>query len=116
EPYKRNGLHRATKNYVPIMLAFTVMAKNPRQYRLDKIQPALPLEIDTVRIDYPVDLRLVAECVDSDLNRLTELNPSLLRLTTPKGATYDLHLPAGTKEKFEQALAAIPLAKPVSWR
>src|SRR5437764_5065715 len=116
ELYKRNVLPKETKNYVPIILAFTVMAKNPGQYGLDKIQPALPLEIDTVRIDYPVDLRLVAECVDSDLNRLTELNPSLLRLTTPKGATYDLHLPAGTKEKFEQAIAAIPLDKRVSWR
>jgi membrane-bound lytic murein transglycosylase D len=116
ELYKRNVLPRETKNYVPIILAFTVMAKNPGQYGLDKIQPALPLETDTVRIDYPVDLRLVAECVDSDLNRLTELNPSLLRLTTPKGATYDLHLPAGTKEKFELAIAAIPLDKRVSWR
>src|SRR3954465_3338363 len=116
ELYKRNVLPRETKNYVPIILAFTVMAKNPGQYGLDKIQPALPLETDTVRVDYPVDLRLVAECVDPDLDRLTELNPSLLRLTTPKDAVYDLRLPAGTKEKFELAIAAIPLDKRVSWR
>lgn len=116
ELYKRNVLPKETKNYVPIILAFTIMAKNPRQYGLDKIQPALPLETDTVRVNYPVDLRLVAECVDSDLNTLTELNPSLLRLTTPKDAVYDLRLPAGTKDRFEQAIAAIPLDKRVSWR
>jgi len=116
ELYRRNVLPKETKNYVPIILAFTVMAKNPKQYGLDNIQPALPLETDSVRIDYPVDLRLVAECVDTDLNRLTELNPSLLRLTTPKDATYDLRLPAGAKEKFETAIAAIPLDKRVSWR
>jgi membrane-bound lytic murein transglycosylase D len=116
ELYKRNVLPKETKNYVPIILAFTIMAKNPAQYGLDRVQPALPLETDTVRIDYPVDLRLVAECVDSDLNTLTELNPSLLRLTTPKDSTYDLRLPAGTKDKFEQAIAAIPLDKRVAWR
>src|SRR5438067_1042365 len=116
ELYRRNVLPKETKNYVPIILAFTVMAKNPKQYGLNDIQPALPLETDTVRIDYPVDLRLIAECVDTDLNRLTELNPSLLRLTTPKGSIYDLRLPAGTKEKFAHAIAAIPLDKRVSWR
>jgi len=116
ELYRRNVLPKETKNYVPIILAFTVMAKNPKQYGLNEIQPALPLETDTVRIDYPVDLRLIAECVDTDLSRLTELNPSLLRLTTPKGSVYDLRLPAGTKEKFEEAIAAIPMDKRVSWR
>ncbi|HEU5235126.1 MAG TPA: transglycosylase SLT domain-containing protein [Terriglobales bacterium] len=116
ELYKRNVLPKETKNYVPIILAFTVMAKNPAQYGLDKIQPALPLETDTVRINYPVDLRLVAECVDTDLQTLTQLNPSLLRLTTPKDSTYDLRLPLGTKDKFEQAMAAIPVDKRVAWR
>ena len=116
ELYKRNVLPKETKNYVPIILAFTVMAKNPAQYGLDKLQPALPLETDTVRINYPVDLRLVAECVDTDLDTLTELNPSLLRLTTPKDSVYDLRLPLGTKDKFEQAMAAIPVDKRVAWR
>ncbi|MBV9075036.1 MAG: transglycosylase SLT domain-containing protein [Acidobacteria bacterium] len=116
ELYKRNVLPKETKNYVPIILAFTIMAKNPGQYGLDRVQPALPMESDTVRINYPVDLRLVAECVDSDLTTLTALNPSLLRLTTPKDSVYDLRLPAGTKDKFDQAIAAIPLDKRVAWR
>ena len=116
ELYKRNVLPRETKNYVPIILAFTIMAKNPAQYGLKDLQPELPVETDTMRIDYPIDLRLVAECVDKDVKTLTDLNPSLLRLTTPKNAVYDLRLPAGTKEKFEQAIAAIPLDKRVAWR
>ena len=116
ELYKRNVLPKETKNYVPIILAFTIMAKNPAQYGLKDIQPELPLELDTVRIDYPVDLRLVAECVDTDLKALTDLNPSLLRLTTPKNSVYDLRLPLGTKDKFQQAIAAIPLDKRVAWR
>jgi membrane-bound lytic murein transglycosylase D len=63
-----------------------------------------------------VDLRLVAECVDTDLTTLTQLNPSLLRLTTPKDAVYDLRLPAGTKDQYLEAINAIPVDKRVAWR
>jgi membrane-bound lytic murein transglycosylase D len=70
---------------------------------------------ETVKIDYPVDLRLVAECVDTSVATMQELNPSLLRLTTPKDQTFDLHIPAGTKEKYQQAIALIPSDMRVWW-
>ena len=75
-----------------------------------------PVPYDAVKIDYPVDLRLVAECVDVSATDLQDLNPSLLRLTTPKDRQFELHLPAGTKEKFETAIAAIPPDMRVWWR
>jgi membrane-bound lytic murein transglycosylase D len=116
ELYKRNVLPAETKNYVPIILAMTIMSKNPVQYGLDAIQPDPPLKYDVVRVDYPVDLRLVAECVDAPLDQLIDLNPSLLRRTTPKDQPFDLHLPEGTKEKYETAIASIPVEKRVVWR
>ena len=67
-------------------------------------------------MDYPVDLRLVAECVDSSLPSLQDLNPALLRMTTPKDGTYDLRLPAGSSEKFQTTIAGIPRDKRVWWR
>ncbi len=63
-----------------------------------------------------MDLRLVAECVDTSVATLQELNPSLLRMTTPKDGTFSLALPAGTAEKFQQAIAAIPKDMRVWWR
>jgi membrane-bound lytic murein transglycosylase D len=116
ELYKRNVLPGETKNYVPIILAFTIMAKNPTQYGLDHLTPDPPLNYDTVKVDYPVDLRLVAECVDSSQATLQDLNPALLRMTTPKDGSYDLHLPAGTSERFQHTIAAIPRDKRVWWR
>jgi len=47
---------------------------------------------------------------------LQELNPSLLRLTTPKDHEFELHVPAGTAAKFETAVASIPVDKRVWWR
>jgi membrane-bound lytic murein transglycosylase D len=116
ELYRRNVLPAETKNYVPIILAMTIMSKNPAQYGLDAIQPDPPLKYDAVKVDYPVDLRLVAECVDAPLEQLIDLNPSLLRRTTPKDQPFELHLPEGTKEKYETAIASIPVEKRVVWR
>jgi membrane-bound lytic murein transglycosylase D len=92
------------------------MAKNPSEYGLDHIAPDQPLEMDRVKIDYSVDLRLVAECVDSPVATLQELNPSLLRMITPKAGEFELHLPVGTAEKFQTAIAAIPRDMRVWWR
>jgi membrane-bound lytic murein transglycosylase D len=116
ELYRRNVLPRETRNYVPIIVAVTIMAKNPEQYGLDSVVKEKPVSYETVKIDYPIDLRLVAECVDVTATDLQDLNPSLLRMTTPKGRAFDLHLPAGTAEKFQTAVASIPVDKRVSWR
>jgi peptidoglycan lytic transglycosylase D len=114
--YKRDVLPRETKNYVPIIVAMTIMAKNPSQYELESIFPDRPAEVDAVAIDYPVDLRLVSEIIDVPAETLQELNPSLLRMTTPKDGSFDLQLPAGTKDKYLATIAAIPADKRVLWR
>ncbi len=116
ELYRRGVLPKETRNYVPIIVAVTIMAKNPAQYGLEGLTLDSPLSSDVVPVDYPVDLRLVAECVDADLNTLQELNPSLLRMTTPKDSRFDLRLPPGSKEKYLAAIAAIPPDKRVWWR
>src|SRR2546422_83328 len=115
ELYKRNVLPKETRNYVPIIVAVTIMAKNPAQYGLDKVLTEKPVPYDAVKINYAVDLRLVAECVDSSAATLQDLNPSLFRSTTPN-ERFELHLPAGTKEGYLSAIAAIPSDMRVWWR
>ncbi|HYG97595.1 MAG TPA: LysM peptidoglycan-binding domain-containing protein [Terriglobales bacterium] len=115
ELYRRGVLPGETRNYVPIILAITIMSKNPAQYGLDRVRWDKPLQYETVEVDYPVDLRLVAECVDASLSTLQELNPSLIRLTTPKDQKFALHVPVGTTEIYQSAIAAIPVDKRVSW-
>jgi membrane-bound lytic murein transglycosylase D len=116
ELYRRDVLPKETKNYVPIILAMTIMSKNPAQYGLSAVIPDPPEHYDVVRVDYPVDLRLVAECVEASLEELVDLNPSLLRRTTPKDQPFDLHLPEGSREKYQAAITTIPREKRVVWR
>ena len=75
ELYRRNVLPKETRNYVPIILAVTIMAKNPAQYGLDSVVKEKPLAYDTVKIDYAIDLRLAAECVDATTERLARPEP-----------------------------------------
>ena len=50
ELYRRNVLPKETRNYVPIILAVTIMTKNPSQYGLDDVNMDAPAKYDTVAI------------------------------------------------------------------
>jgi len=116
ELYRRNNLPQETKNYVPIILAVTIIAKNPKQYGLDTITPDPPLVTDTVTTDYAVDLRLVSDIVGVPVQEIAALNPSLLRFSTPPDDSFNLHLPPGTKDVFTRDIAEIPVDKRRFWR
>jgi membrane-bound lytic murein transglycosylase D len=116
ELYRRNVLPQETKNYVPIILAATIMAKNPKQYGLDNIVFDPPLITDTVNTNYSVDLRLVSDIVEAPLQEIVALNPSLLRMTTPPDDSFALHLPPGTADLFNERIEEIPVERRKAWR
>ena len=116
ELYRRNSLPKETRDYVPKILAAVIMAKNPEKYGLDKMVPDAPVVSDTVTVDYAIDLRLVADVTDSSLAEIVALNPSLLRMTTPRDTSFDLHIPVGTRDVFTERLKEIPEDKRSSWR
>lgn len=116
ELYRHNALPRETKNYVPGIIAAIIMAKNPQQYGLSDLVPDAPVLSDTVPVDYGIDLKLVADLTDATLAEIVALNPALLRLTTPRDITYDLHVPPGTKDSFNIRLKDIPADDRASWR
>jgi membrane-bound lytic murein transglycosylase D len=115
ELYRRNVLPKETQNYVPIILALTLISKDPARYGIE-FAPEPPLKADAVKPGQPIDLRLVAETIDSDLDTLRSLNPELLRLVTPADPDFILRLPEGTAERFFAEIADIPPEKWVSWR
>ncbi len=44
------------------------------------------------------------------------MNPSLLRMTTPRDLSFDLHIPVGMRDVFAERIKAIPEDKRNSWR
>jgi membrane-bound lytic murein transglycosylase D len=115
ELYKRNVLPRETKNYVPIIIALTLIAKDAAHYNI-QAEPEAPVPTDVVKPGRAIDLRLVAETIDVDVETLRALNPSLLRMATPDDPSFELRLPLGTAQKFSAEIADIPADKWVSWR
>jgi len=98
------ALPRETREYVPMILAAIVIARNPAQYGFsiesDEPRPAF----ETVAVSHPVDLRKVAEWAGTTLATIHELNPELRRQTTPKDAAYELKVPAGTSAEIARHL------------
>jgi len=115
ELYKANVLPQETKNYVPIILALTLISKDPARYGIE-FTPDEPLKVDRVQPGHAVDLRLVADTIDIDLDTLRLLNPQLLRLVTPNDPQFVLQIPAGKAEEFEKSMAEIPPEHWLSWR
>ena len=116
ELYRRNAMPAETRAYVPQILAAVIMAKNPERYGLDKLVPSPPVIYDTVPTSYAIDLRLVADVTNSTVTELAALNPALLRLTTPRDISFDLHIPPGSKDLYNDRLKDIPEDRRATWR
>ena len=89
-------LPRETRDYVPLILAAMIIARNPAQYGLN-VEPIEPGRYESVALTTPVDLRRVAEWVSEPVKKIQDLNPELRRWTTPvKTSEYELKVPEGT--------------------
>jgi membrane-bound lytic murein transglycosylase D len=105
---RRRFLPRETRSYVPLILAATVIAKNPETYGFSAPADG-PLEYDVVELDHPVDLETAAKSAGATTDDLKLLNPELRHWVTPLDRdAYSLRVPKGTGTTFEEAIAAIP--------
>jgi membrane-bound lytic murein transglycosylase D len=105
---------KETDNYVPVILAMTIMAKNAKYYGLDNLEMEPALEFDTIELPSSTNLALVADAVERPLSELRELNPAVIRSVAPAG--YSVHVPKGTLPALETALAVIPANRRDGWR
>jgi membrane-bound lytic murein transglycosylase D len=105
---------KETENYVPAILAMIIVAKNAADYGLEEVTPDPPLEFDSVELEAPTNLALVAAAVDAPLSALKDLNPAVLKTVAPAG--YRMHIPKGTGTRLEEAFAIIPANRRDSWR
>ena len=97
-------LPRETREYVPMILAAIVIAKNPSQYGFD-FAPEAPLAYEKVTLQDPIDLRHVAEWTGAAIDDIQALNPELRRWTTPvRTPVYDLKVPVGTGDALRARL------------
>jgi membrane-bound lytic murein transglycosylase D len=85
-----------TRNFVPKFVAIALIANEPQKYGFNRIEYAAPLDYEEVELTFSIKLEKVAEMAESDAAAVHELNPALLRNTTPPGeGSFRVNLPVG---------------------
>jgi membrane-bound lytic murein transglycosylase D len=101
-------LRQQTMDYVPLIYAAAMICKDPARYGFGDVVYEPPIVWDTVTISKSLDLRGVAQVVGCSLEELKELNPELLKNSTPpKTRAYLLKIPKGKTEQFWAAYESI---------
>ena len=99
-------LPRETREYVPLILAAIIVAKNPAQYGFEYAPSPEGLTYDKVAVPRAVDLRKVAEWTGTTIDEIQALNPELRRWTTPvKYPNYEVKVPVGTAGRLTTQLS-----------
>ncbi len=109
-----NVLPKETANYVPAILAMTIIGKNAKDYGLDDLDMEQPIEYDTIELESPTHMALISDAMDRPLAELKELNPAVLRSVAPAGTA--LHVPKGMVPMVQAAFEAVPPNRRDAWR
>lgn len=105
----RHRLPRETRNYVPQYIAVAMIILRPEAFGFGDVQKADSLSFDKVTVDDCIDLSILADCAETDLETLRELNPELTQWCTPPNYPgYQLRVPYGKSAVFTEKYAQIP--------
>lgn len=107
------ALPRETRDYVPKLIAATIIGRNRAEFGFADVVPLQPEAVDRVTIPDATDLGVVADAAGVEEAEINRLNPHLPRRVTPPGRPMEVFLPAGTAPTFEVAYAEIPPEKRV---
>lgn len=97
-----------TRDYVPKLIAATLIAKSPEAYGFRSPAFVEPFPRDSVILMGGTGLDLIARLADTTLDAVRELNPHILRMVTPPGATYAVRVPTGTAESVMTRYLEVP--------
>ncbi len=104
-----SAIRPQTQNYVPAVIAATLIARNPAHYGFE-VEYEAPLAYETVRLDRPVHLKHLS-AADTAMEELRRLNPELRTAITPRQPEgYELKVPVGTRSDVLLAFAGAPTA------
>jgi membrane-bound lytic murein transglycosylase D len=113
---EKRALPKETINYIPTILALTIIGKNPEKYGFNVVS-APAVETERVSVDKATDLRVIAETIDVPVEELRNLNTHVLRWTTPPDdPDFQLILPKGYADRFNDQISSIPDSKRILYR
>jgi membrane-bound lytic murein transglycosylase D len=106
-------LPRETRDYVPKLIAATIIGRNRERFGFDNVVLLEPAAVDRVMIPDATDFSVIAEAAGVSVEDLVRLNAHLPRQVTPPGRAVEVMLPVGTAPTFQLAYDQIPPEKRV---
>ena len=108
-------LPKETRNYVPKLLAISILVDDPRAYGVAlSIIPDTPY-FERVDIGGQIDLSLAATMADMSVEELYALNPAFNRWATPPDGPDFLLIPIDKAKNFKLSLAKTNLKEAIQW-
>jgi membrane-bound lytic murein transglycosylase D len=105
---KYQYLRRETKDYVPLMMAAALVAKDPERYGFTDVEHQKPLRYEKVKVTEVTALSLIARACEASLEEIKDLNPELQRgVTPPNVIEYEIKIPFGKKNLFLKNFEAL---------
>jgi membrane-bound lytic murein transglycosylase D len=106
--WELTGLHSETQNYVPKLIAATIIAKEPEKYGFRWVPRPESIEWTTVTVPSSTDLDVIADVAGVPVDVVRGLNPHLLRGRTPPGETnFPVKIPPGSVGTFRANFARL---------
>jgi hypothetical protein len=94
------ALPSETRDYVPLMLAMGHIAKDPHKYGFTDLVMQEPFSFEEVRVAGGTPLSSVAEKIGVPVETVYELNPHLVKKSTPPGREWSVRVPEGKAALF----------------
>ncbi|KTB84827.1 lytic transglycosylase domain-containing protein [Pseudomonas syringae] len=111
--YWHLNLPKETQDYVPRLLALSLLVRNPAAYGVKLTPIANTPYFDVVELNHAVDLTQLAATTGVDEAQLIRLNPAFLRKRTPEGPGR-LLIPKAHKQVLTAGIERITGEAPVT--
>lgn len=104
----QDHLPRETREYVPKVLAATMLAREAEAYGFGDVVRELPYAYDRVWVPGGTSLWTVAEATGTTMSVVRALNPHLVQGRVPPGASYALRVPVGSTHQVVASIGGGP--------
>ncbi|MBN1337605.1 MAG: LysM peptidoglycan-binding domain-containing protein [Deltaproteobacteria bacterium] len=106
-----------TRNYVPKLIAATIIGHHPERYGFTNVEYLKPLAFETVPVPDSLSVESLARCASISEEAFLELNPALRRWAVPpEPEAWPVRVPPGLSKTFQACVETIPPSERVAFR
>jgi peptidoglycan lytic transglycosylase D len=110
----RRYLRRETRDYVPKLIAASLIAKQPDRYGFH-VDPLAPLTFDEITVPDATGLDVIARLSDTTVATLLELNPQFVRGVTPPSRSVVVRVPRGRGTAVAERYDSLPVTSRITF-